>query len=417
VNITHWTGRRSQDRRLLYLLGALSALPAMTIDMYLPGMPLMAKDLAASAGLVQLTVTVFVIGLAVGQVLVGPLSDSWGRRPLLVGGLVVYVGGSVLCLVSPSVEWLIAARTAQSLGAAAAAVLSRAIVRDGFEGNAMTRALTTLMLVNGIATVVAPVLGGQLLVVAPWRTVFAVLGLVGAALLLVVAMSLPESLPRQRRRPAHWRTTAYGFTTLLRDRSYLRYVSAAALMFAAMFAYISGSSFVLQDEYGISSQQYSLIFAVNAIGIVLLGQLNARLVGRVAHEHTLLGASLGLGAAAGFGVLICTIAAMPLAVLLVCLFFVVSALGPVLANATSLALAPHATSAGAAASLLGVVQYLVGGLVAFVMSTAARGSAFGMGAAIFLSAAAALLVHAGGRRASAGPCPSVSFALPVGQQP
>lgn len=398
--ITNLWSAGSHDRQTLYLLGALSALPAMTIDMYLPGMPMMAEDLGASAGMIQATVTVFVVGLAVGQLLVGPLSDAWGRRPLLIGGLVLYVGGSIVCLVAPSVESLIGARSAQSLGAAAATVLSRAIVRDRVEGIAMTRALATLMLVNGVATVVAPVLGGQLLLFAPWRMVFTALGLVGAALLLVVAIGLPETLPRERRQSSHWRSTATGFASLLRDRSYLRYITAAALMFAAIFAYISGSSFVLQDEYGVSAQQYSAIFAVNAVGIVLLGQLNSRLVGRVANEHTLLGASLGLGAAAGLGVLICTIANLPLAVLLVSLFLVVSAFGPVLANATSLALAPHASTAGAAASLLGVLQYLIGGLVAFVMSAAADGRAVGMGVAIFLSAATALFIHTGGRCAA-----------------
>lgn len=389
---------RGRRIRLALVLGALSAFPALTIDMYLPGMPVMAEDLHAGAGLVQLTVTVFVVGLAVGQVMVGPLSDSWGRRPLLVGGLVGYVIGSLACLVAPTVGWLIAARVVQALGAAAATVLSRAIVRDHFDGIAMTRFLSTLMLVNGVATVVAPVLGGQLLGVTSWRAVFVVLAVVGIALLLVVVLGLPESLPEERRQPADLGASLRTFAQLCRDRSYLRYVLAAALMFASLFAYISGSSFVLQDVYGLSAQQYSALFAVNAVGIALLGQVNAVLVGRVADEHALLGASLVIGALAGLGVLVCTLLALPLAALLVCLFLVVSMLGPVLANATSLALTPHASSAGAAASLQGVLQYLVGGLVASAMGALGGASPVAMGAAIFLSAAAALLVFASGPR-------------------
>lgn len=380
------------------MLGALSAFPAMAIDMYLPGMPVMAQDLRADAGLVQLTVTVFVAGLAVGQVVVGPLSDAWGRRPLLVGGLVTYVVGSLACLVAPTVGLLIAGRVVQSLGAAAATVLSRAVVRDHFEGSAMTRFLSTLMLVNGVATIVAPVVGGQLLAVAPWRAVFLVLAVVGAGLLLLVVLRLPESLPRERRQPAHLGASLRTIGQVCRDGSYLRYVLAGALMFASMFAYISGSSFVLQEIYGLSAQQYSAVFAVNALGIALFGQVNALFVGRVADEHTLLGASLSIGAVAGLGVLVAVLVGLPLPALLTGLFLVVSMLGPVLANATSLAMAPHASSAGAAASVQGVLQYLVGGLVASAMAAVGEASAVAMGAAIFLSAAAALLVFAGGPR-------------------
>ena len=370
----------------------------MTIDMYLPGVPAMVEDLRADAGLVQLTVTVFVVGLAAGQVLVGPLSDAYGRRPLLVGGLITYVVGSLAGLVAPTAGWLIAARVVQALGASAATVLSRAVVRDHFEGSAMTRFLSTLMLVNGVATIVAPVVGGQLLGVAPWRAVFVVLAVVGAGLLLVVVLGLPESLPEERRQPAHLGASLRTFAFLCRDGSYLRYVLAAALMFASLFAYISGSSFVLQDVYGLSAQQYSVLFAVNGLGIVVLGQVNALLVGRVADEYALLGASLCIGTVAGLGVLVTTLLDLPLAALLVCLFVVVSMLGPVLANATSLALASHASSAGAAASLQGVLQYLVGGLVASAMGALGEASAVAMGAGISLSAAAALLVFASGRR-------------------
>ena len=184
------------------------------------------------------------------------------------------------------------------------------------------------------------------------------------------------------------------YAMLFKDTSYLRYVLAAALMFASMFAYISGSSFVLQDIYGLTAQQYSLVFGTNGLGLVLMGQLNALLVHRVANEKTLLGVALALGAAGGFGVLVSTIAGLPLAVLLVCLFVVVSMLGPVLANATSLALAEHGSAAGTASSLQGLLQFLIGGLVASTMGAFDDGTAVPMGAAICLTATAALAVYA-----------------------
>lgn len=389
---------RARRAQLALMLGALSAFAPLTIDMYLPAMPAMASDLHASGSLIQLTLTVFVVGLAVSQVVVGSLSDAWGRRELLLAGLGIYVAGSVACMLAPSVGWLISARVIQSMGAAAAIVLSRAIVRDLFDGTAMTRFFSTLMLVNGVAPIAAPVIGGQLLNLASWRVVFVVLAVVGAALLLIVLRGLPESLPEARRQPAHLGAKLRAYAGLCRDRSYLRYVLAAALMFASMFAYISGSSFVLQDLYGLSPQQYSLVFAANGLGIVLLGQVNGLLVGRVANERTLLGISLVVGTVGGFGVLMCTIEGLPLSVLLGCLFAVVSMLGPVLANATSLALAEHASAAGAASSLQGLLQFLIGGMVASTMGAFGEGSAAPMGAAMCLSATAALAVFASGLR-------------------
>jgi DHA1 family bicyclomycin/chloramphenicol resistance-like MFS transporter len=379
-------------------LGALSACGALSIDMYLPALPVMAEDLDARAALIQLTLTVFVVGLAVGQVVVGPLSDAWGRRRLVLGGLAIYVAGSVACIVAPTVGWLIAGRVLQSLGAAAATVLSRAIVRDLFDGTAATRFFSTLMLVNGVAPVVAPVIGGELLHAASWRVMFLVLALGGAALLLVVGVGLPESLPEERRRGALLWASLRAYVRLCRDVSYLRYVVTAALMFASMFAYISGSSFVLQDIYGLTAQQYSFVFAVNGLGIMLLGGVNGLLVGRVANEHTLLGLSLLVGAIGGCGVLVSTLAGLPLSVLLGCLFAVVSMLGPVLASATSLALADHADASGAASSLQGLLQFLVGGIVASAMGAVGQGSAVAMGGAVCLCATGALAVFASGLR-------------------
>lgn len=390
--------RPARRLRLALTLGALSGLGALTIDMYLPALPGMARELHTTAPAVQLTLTVFVVGLAVGQVIVGPLSDAWGRRRPLLAGTALYASASAACALAPSAGWLVGARLLESLGAAAGTVLARAVVRDLFDGPAMTRFFSSLMVVNGLAPVLAPVVGGQLLTVASWRAVFVTLAAVGGALFLVVVLTLPESLPRERRRPPRLGGTLRTFAALAADRRYLRYVLAAALMFAAVFAYISGSSFVLQDVHGLTAQQYGLVFGGNGLGIVLLGQVNGLLVGRVAGERTLLAVALAVAALGGLGVLACAALGLPLPPLLACLFATVSMLGVVLANATSLALAGHAGAAGAASSLQGLLQFLVGALAASAMGVFGRGSAVSMGATMFLCAAAALAVLLAGRR-------------------
>ncbi|GGN65277.1 Bcr/CflA family drug resistance efflux transporter [Actinoplanes lobatus] len=382
-------GRRAQ---LALVLGSLSAFGALTIDMYLPAMPGMAGELHTSPLQVQLTLTVFVVGLALGQVIVGPLSDAWGRRRPLLAGLILYVAGSLWCALAPGVGWLLAGRVLQSLGAAAGTVLARAVVRDLYEGTAMTRFFSTLMVVNGVAPIVAPVIGGQLLTFTTWRAVFGVLAAIGAVLLIAVVFTLPESLPGDRRAPAHPGATLRTFRTLGTDRHYLRYVLAAALMFAAVFAYISGSSFVLQEAYGLSAQQFSIVFAVNGLGIILCGQLNRMLVGRVADEHTLLRISLAVAVLGSAGVLACALFDLPLALLLICLFLLVSMLGIVLADATSLALAGHASAAGAASSLQGLLQFLVGSLAAAAMNLSGHVTATAMGATMVVCSTAALAV-------------------------
>ena len=379
---------------LVLILGSLSALGPLSIDMYLPAMPGMSRQLHAGGAVVQLSLTVFVIGLAAGQLLAGPLSDMWGRRRPLLAGMTLYVAGSLWCALAPDAGQLIGARVVQSLGAAAGAVMARAIVRDLFDGAAMTRFLSAVMLINGTAPIAAPVIGGQLLTVASWRAVFFVLTVTGAALLLAVALALPESLPAERRMPARLRDTVRALAALAGDWGYLRYVLSAALMFAAVYAYISGSSFVLQQDYGLTAQQFSLVFSVNGLGIVLSGQVSGLAVGRLATERTLLRVSLAGAAAGGLGVLLCAALGLPLPLLLACLFTVVSLLGVVLPSATSLAMADRGCAAGAASSLQGLLQFLVGGLAASAMGLAGQDTAVPLGITMFACAAAALTILA-----------------------
>jgi DHA1 family bicyclomycin/chloramphenicol resistance-like MFS transporter len=372
---------RRAKLKFVLILGGLSAFGPLSIDMYLPALPQMAGDLHAADTTVQLTLSAFIVGLAVGQLVLGPLSDALGRRRPLLAGLVLYVVGSVLCAVSPDAWLLVAARGVQSLGAAAGIVIARAAVRDLFSGTAMTKFFSTLMLVSGLAPILAPLIGGQLLNWTSWRGVFVVLTVFGALLLAVVAFALPEPLPLDRRSPARLGRVMKTYGRLALDRTFAGYALASGLLFASMFAYISGSSFALQGVYGLSPQAYSVVFGANGVGIVLAGQLNGRLVGRIS-ERTLLRSGLLLGAVGGVLVLVSALARLPLAALLVSLFLLVSSIGLVMPNASSLALAEHARSAGAASALLGVLQFVVGGVATPLVGLGGPGTAVPMAATI-----------------------------------
>jgi DHA1 family bicyclomycin/chloramphenicol resistance-like MFS transporter len=369
-------GRRARLKFVL-VLGGLTAFGPLSIDMYLPALPRMAQDLHAADTTVQLTLSAFIVGLALGQLVLGPLSDAFGRRRPLLAGLALYVVGSVLCAVSPDAWLLVAARFVQSLGAAAGIVIARATVRDLFSGTAMTKFFSTLMLVSGLAPILAPLIGGQLLNWTSWRGVFVVLTAFGALLLAVVAFFLPE--PSVVRTSAGLGQVMRTYGRLALDRSFAGYALASGLLFASMFAYISGSSFALQGVYGLSPQAYSVVFGANGVGIVLAGQLNGHLVGRVP-ERVLLLSGLLLGVLGGASVLVSVLFRAPLVLLLVSLFLLVSSIGLVMPNASSLALASHARSAGAASALLGVLQFVVGAVATPLVGLGGPGTAVPMAA-------------------------------------
>ncbi|TVT22610.1 Bcr/CflA family multidrug efflux MFS transporter, partial [Amycolatopsis rhizosphaerae] len=379
--------------RYTLILGGLSAFAPLSIDMYLPALPRMAGDLHSPDAVLQLTLTAFIIGLAVGQLVAGPMSDAVGRRKPLLTGLVLYALSSVLCALSPSAELLIASRALQALGAAAGIVIARATVRDLYSGTAMTKFFSMLMLVSGLGPILAPVIGGQLLRVTSWRGVFVVLTLFGVLLLVSVALGLPESLPAEGRRPARLGATLRTYAGLLADRTFTGYALAGGLMFAGLFAYVSASSFVLQGVYGLSAQQFSLVFGGNGVGIVLAGQLNGRLVGRFP-ERRLLAAGLGASALGGTGVLLAAVFALPLPALLVPLVILVASIGLVMPNASSLALAEHPHHAGAASALLGVLQFVIGGLATPLVSLGGSTTAIPMASIMAGFAVAALIVFA-----------------------
>lgn len=374
------------------ILGSLSAFGPLSLDMYLPALPTMAGELSTSASMIQLSLTACLLGLALGQLIVGPLSDARGRRVPLIIAMAAYAVSSLLCVFAPDAVTLNLLRFIQGLSGAAGIVLSRAIVRDMYSGSELTKFFSLLMLINGAAPILAPILGGQLLRFVSWRGVFAVLSVVGVIMLLAVLLGQPETLSRQRRQSGGWQDTRSTFARLLRDRLFIGYCLSQGLISAAMFGYISGSSFVLQNIYQVSEQTFSLIFAMNGVGIIIASQVTGRLAGRVS-ETTLLRFGLGMAATASVFLLAGVLLDAGLAALLVPLFFVVSAVGIVGTSSFTLAMQNQQKSAGSASALLGLLPYILGAVIAPLVGLGGEYTAVPMAVVIFCGDVGAVLCY------------------------
>jgi DHA1 family bicyclomycin/chloramphenicol resistance-like MFS transporter len=357
--------------------------------MYLPALPEMADDLHAAPSLVQLTLTSCLLGLAAGQLVGGAISDARGRRGPLLAGLAVYVVASAACALAPSVGVLVAMRFVQGAAGAFGIVIGRAVVRDLHAGREAARLFAALILVNGIAPIVAPVLGAGLLHGTTWRGIFAVLTVVGVVLLAAVAWRLGETLPREERHPGGLRTTLRTFGELLGDRAFVGCVLSAGLAFAAMFAYISGSPFVLQEVYGASPAVFAVLFGLNGVGIVLAGQLSGRLSQH--HEPAeLLRAGLIATAAGGVALLVAIVTDVGLVGVLPALFVTVSSIGVIVPNSAALALGGDRSRAGSASGLFGLAQFALGAVTAPLVGLAGEDTAVPMGIVIAVLGVAAL---------------------------
>ncbi len=373
------------------VLGLLSTFGPISLDLYLPSLPELADDLDASASASQLTITFCLLGLAVGQLVAGPLSDRYGRRRPLIVGLVLYLVTSLACAFAPSIEVLLGLRLLQGLAGAAGLVISRAVARDLYSGRALVVFFARLMLVSGLAPVIAPVLGGQLARVMDWRGIFGVLAAFGVVLLVAGVTGVPETLPPERRSARGLRATMRGFAGLARDRLFVGTALTSGLASASMFAYIAGATFVLQRIYGLSAQGFSIVFGVNSIGILVMSQVGRRLVRRHAPARVL---ALGLtgNMIGSTGVAVSVLAGLGLPALVGSLFVMVSSLGLVFPNAMAIALADHGEQAGTASSLLGLLQYVVGALVAPLVGIAGEDTALPLGVVAFVASGGAVLV-------------------------
>ncbi|GIT81909.1 Bcr/CflA family drug resistance efflux transporter [Leifsonia sp. LS1] len=379
-------------RRSILLLGVLEAFGPLSMDLYLPQLPQLAGTLGTSAALAQATMAVCMVGLGVGQLVAGPLSDRYGRRRPLLVGVALFAVLSLACALAPTIEVLLAARLLQGLAGSAGLVITMAVARDMYSGAELSRMLSLLALVSASAPIVAPVAGGALALVLDWRGIFGVLAGVGAALLVLALTGLRETLPPALRHGGGLRRTAADFRALSRDGLFLVIVVAAAAGGAAFFGYLSMSSFVLQDGFGLSPQKFSLFFAANALANLIGAQLSRVLVRRLGPARLYLIGELATVTAAAVLLLAVFLDWGVAGVLasLACFLFASGVGGP---NGTALALGGHGMRAGTAAAVLGTVTFTVGPIVgplAALGGTTALTMALTIGIAAAVAATVAL---------------------------
>jgi DHA1 family bicyclomycin/chloramphenicol resistance-like MFS transporter len=379
--------------RLVLVIGALSLFGPLCVDAYLPALPQIGRDLGATASAVQLSLTGCLVGLAVGQLVIGPVSDRTGRRPPLLVGIAVFVLTSLACAAAPNVPVLDVLRLVQGLSGAAGIVIARALVRDLFHGVQAARFFSALMLVTGLGPILAPQLGAAILRVASWRGIFVTLAAAGAVLLVVSVVKVPEGLPPERRGGGAARSAAGSLLTVCRDRTVVGYALIGSLCFGAIFAYVAGSPFVLQDVYGLSPQAFSLAFAANGAGLVLGAQVNGRLVHRFGSERLL---SLGTAVMAAGGLAFLAAVATGwggLPAVLVSLFTVLFGCGFINPNALALAMQHRPDAAGSASALFGCAQFLLGALAAPLVGLGGDHDPVPMGVVVAVLAAGAVVVR------------------------
>lgn len=345
------------------LLMLLTVFGPISMDLYLPVLPELTSELGASTSAAQLTLTACLVGLAVGQVIAGPLSDRFGRRGPLLIGIAAYIAASILCAISPSILTLVIARLVQGLAGAVGIVIAQAAGRDVYEGGALIRFYGRLTVLGGLAAIVGPVLGGQLALFTNWRGLFVFLAIIGALLLAATVLIFGETLPTEQRTTGGMRQTARDFRTLFSDRLFVGAVLVAGLTYAALFAYLSGATYILQGTYGLSPQAYSIAFGANSAGFMVFGYLGGRAAEKWSERGTLV-IGVTMTALGSLGLLATGLWSLPLPVILASLFILASGTAFTSPPTTSLALARYPEMAGTASSVLGCARFGLGGIAA-----------------------------------------------------
>nr|WP_231751057.1 multidrug effflux MFS transporter [Mycobacterium sp. NAZ190054] len=352
---------------MIVVLGLLVALGPLTIDMYLPALPKIGEELSVSSSLTQLTLTGTLAGLAIGQLVLGPLSDSLGRRKPLFAGIVLHMLASLLCLFAPNITVLGIARGLQGMGAAAGMVVAIAVVGDLYKDNAAATVMSRLMLVLGVAPVLAPSLGAAVLVHGSWHWVFAALVVIAGALLVMAVLALPETLPAEHRRPLRVRGIVATYLELLRDVRFVILMLVGALGMSGLFAYIAGASFVLQGRFGLGQTAFALVFGAGAIALIGTTQCNVVLLKRFAPQQIMVWALLAASVSGAVFVALAAAQVGGVFGFVIPVWVVLAAMGLVIPNAPAVALMRHPDAAGTAAALLGAVQFGMGAVIAPVV--------------------------------------------------
>jgi DHA1 family bicyclomycin/chloramphenicol resistance-like MFS transporter len=383
------------------VLALLTALGPLSTDFYLPSLPDIARALRTDVAGSQATLSAFLVGFAVGQILYGPLSDRLGRRPVLLAGLAIFLAATIACAVSPTIEWLIGARFLQALGASGPIVLARAIVRDLYEGPRAGRELSRMGTIMGLVPAIAPVLGGVLHDFYGWRSTFLASLALGALLAAIVVLRLPETLRQREPSRLSIANILRGFRDLLRHRPYRAYIGLAALTYGGLFAFISGSSFVLMGHYGLSEIAYGFSFSFGVLGYITGTLIAQRIVGRFGLDGTI---ARGVACLAGGGalMLLLTLAGIggSLAITVPMALYT-AGVGLVLPQAQAAAMAPFGAKAGAASSLLGICQMTLAALIGLFVGQIVETAAWPLPLVILVIGTSAFALFHATRRARA----------------
>ncbi len=381
---------RRQRATYVLVLGALTALGPFTVDLYLPAFPQVEADLGVSVALVQLTLTATMIGFGFGQLIVGPWSDRIGRRLPLILATTVHVAASLAVALAPDIGWLLAARVLQGAGAAAGGVVAMAMVRDLFGGYPLVRMLSRLALVTGLAPVLAPLIGSQLLLVMPWRGLFGVLAAYGVLVVVASWLLIVETLPPARRSDPGHSTLGDRYRALFRDRIFIGVAIIGGFTFTGLFAYLSASSFLFQDVYGLDAQAYGIVFAANSIGVVIGVQVSSRLA-KIIGPQWILSVSTAVLLTSAIAIVVLDQLGAGMWGTIVPLCFFITACGFGFPMVQVLALVNHGKEAGTAASLLGAMNFGLAGLLSPIVGVFGIDSATPMGAAMAIAASIAVL--------------------------
>lgn len=356
---------------LFIILGAIGALTPLAIDMYLPAMPAIAKDLGVTAGEVQITLTAYTLGFAFGQLLHGPLADSYGRRPVLLIGVVLFALASIVSATTTGIDALMAVRVAQGFAGAAAAVVIQAVVRDMFDREDFSRTMSFITLVMTLAPLVAPMIGGHLAVWFGWRSIFWTLAIFSAVVIAAVLWKIPETLAPENRQPLNFRTSLRNYAKLCTNPVALGLILSSAFSFSGMFVFLTAGSFVYIDLYHVTPDQFGYLFGLNIICMILMTILNGRIVKKVG-SHWMLRFGLALKLIAGVGLFLGWLFDLGLWGIVPFVVLFVGTIATIGSNSMALLLSGYPNMAGTASSLAGTLRFgmgsLMGALVAFMPS-------------------------------------------------